>query len=242
MQTRKNLKMNKKNKYILPVLLVAASLASMALVSTVDAQVSGSAGSSIAVTRTPYLSIDAIPDSFAFPAVSARSTERDVFNSPDGALSEGMIIQVTDARNSGGYILQAQASDFTGGGNITPASSLRVVSTASFDTPVDSAISNNVHYLNPFTGPQTVVAPVNAASTNFGQAVVFDEVQNIPKNNSLNTPVDILKSCLPANEGRVGAMAVGLAFALKIPPYTVPGEYNSTITYTITDYTEDSCP
>jgi hypothetical protein len=230
------------SKYTIPLLLVVASLASLAFASLAGAQVSGSAGSSIAITRTPYLSIDATPDSFAFPSAPARATVRDIFSSTDGALSADKVIRVTDARASGGFILQAQASDFTNGINVIPASALRIVSTADIGVPPEGVVVNNVHYLNPFTGVQKVTAPVNAATSEFSQAGTYDEVQNRPQNNVLNVPVDILSGCLPATEGRVGSMAIGLAFTLKIPPYTVPDTYNSTITYTITDFTSDSCP
>jgi len=232
------------------LILAVASLASMVFVAVANAQVAnaqtlGATGSSIVVTRTPYLSIDAVPASFGFPAVTARGTGRDIFSNADGALPADKTISITDARKSGGFILQAQSSDFTSNGNVIPASALRVVTTSSFDRTSDGSSSgsenNGVFYADPFTGPKTLTAPVNAASTNFGQIATFNDAQTI-HDNSLNNPVDILKGCLPATDGRIGTMSLGLAFSLNIPSYIVPGEYDATITYTIIDTTSDACP
>jgi hypothetical protein len=214
----------------------------MAFASVAGAQVSGVTGSSIDVTRTPYLAIDTVPAAFGFPPIGARSSARVVFSDGEGPLSASRILRVTDARGSGGFTIQAQASGFMNGSDIIPASALRVVSTPSFDFSADSVVAGNVLYVNPFTGPKTIIAPLSADGTAFGQAGTFDAVQDRTTGNTMEKPVDILKGCLPLGEGRTGSVAVGLAFALEIPPYAVPGDYSSTITYTITDHTETPCP
>ena len=211
-------------------------------------QGSGNAGSSITVGRTSYLSFVEIPDSFAFSATTTSGASHHVFNTPDGPMGEGKFLAVSDTRNSGGFVVQAQTTNFTSGGNTINASALRTVSTSSLSYPPGSTVVGNVHYYTGYAGTpdnpttQTVAAPVNAISTNFGQAATFDEVQSRPENNALNAPVDILSGCLPATQGRIGTMGVGLTFDLLVPAYAVPGIYNSTITYTIIDYTEDPCP
>lgn len=227
--------MNLNKRQIVPLLLVAATLASTVFAATVLAQVSGSAGSSIIITRTPYLSIDAVPTSFSFPETPARASAREIFSNADGALPADKLISVTDARRSGGFTLQAQASDFRSGENIIPASSLKVITTSSVnDAPGNT--SGNVFYADPFTGPKTVKAPLNAPSTDFAQTATFTDA------GILDGPVDLLNGCLPTTEGRIGTISVGLAFALNVPPYTVPGTYNAVITYTITDSTREDCP
>jgi len=226
-------------------LTVAVSLSALILSALANAQTVGSTGSSIVITRTPYLSISSVPASFSFPPVATRATSRDIFSNADGVLPEDKTISVTDSRKAGGFILQAQASDFTSNGNIIPASALRVVSTSSFNRQTEKfrngSENNGVFYAEPFTGPKTLTAPVNASNTNFGQISVFNDARAI-NDNSLAHPVDLLKGCLPANEGRVGTVSLGLAFALNIPAYTIPGEYHATITYTVVDSTSDNCP
>ena len=212
------------------------------------AQDAGSAGSSINVERFPYLSFVEIPTSFTFASTSTGGSSHHLFNAPDGPLAEGKFLAVSDTRNSGGFVIQAQATDFISGENTISAANLRIVSTSSLSYDPDSTIINNVHYYSGYTGTpdlqttQLVATPVNAASTNFSQAATFDEVQTRAGLNLLNAPVDILSGCLPPTQGRIGSMGLGLAFDLLVPAYAIPGIYNSTITYTIIDYTEDTCP
>jgi hypothetical protein len=86
---------------------------------------------------------------------------------------------------------------------------------------------------------KTVIAPINTAGTSFNDVATFDEVENRPQNNALNTPVEILNGCLNDITGRNGSITVGIAFNLTIPAYTLPSElYSTIITYTITDCTE----
>jgi hypothetical protein len=241
-------------KFALPLAAIAAILAAGALAlatlwpGLTLGQDSGSAGSSITVERTPYLSFIEIPDSFSFSTTATGGNAHHVFNTPDGAISTGKFLAVSDTRNSGGFVVQTQSTDFTSGANSISAANLRVVSTSSLAYSPGSIVVGDIHYYTGFSGTpnlaetQTVKAPVNASGTNFSQAATFDEVQNRPENNTLNTPVDIMSGCLTAGQGRIGTMGVGMAFDLLIPPYAFPGTYNSTITYTIIDYTEDPCP
>lgn len=230
-------------------LLAAVMLAGTLILPGVSsAQDAGNAGSSINVERFPYLSFVEIPGSFAFTATPAGSSLHHVFNTPDGLMAEGKALAVNDTRNSGGFVVQAQTTDFISGTNTISGSNLRVVSTSAFAYDPGGTVTNNVFYYTGYAGTpdvaatQTITAPVNSASTNFSQVATFDEVQARPQDNSLDTPVDIMSGCLPPNQGRIGTMGLGLAFNLLVPPYAVPGIYNSTITYTIIDYTEDICP
>ena len=223
---------------------LAALLGNLFLPGTAFGQVAGSTGSSIDVTRTPYLSFNQTPVSFSFPPTATSGVARHVFNSTDGNLdcAESCLI-VEDTRNSGGFVIQAQATDFISDKSTINASNLRLVSTAAVNTTIGGFTHDNVFYATENSAPNlTISAPVNATGTGFGHPEIFDQVQNRPQNNTLNAPVDILSGCLPATTGRDYSVAIGLAFDLLVPAYALPGIYNSTITYTIIDYTQDSCP
>lgn len=223
---------------------LAALLGNLFLPGTAFGQTAGSTGSSIDVTRTPYLSFNQTPVSFSFPPTATSGVARHVFSNSDGNLDcAASCLIVEDTRNSGGFVIQAQATDFVSGNTTISASNLRVISTAAVNATISGFINNNVYYATENNAPNlTIKAPVNATGIGFGHPETFDQVQNIPQNNTLNTPVDILSGCLPATTGRDYSIAVGLAFDLLIPAYAIPGIYNSTITYTIIDYTQDSCP
>jgi hypothetical protein len=233
--------MNKKTLTLLTQISLSAFLLNFFLPGLSFGQGSAPASSTVTITRVPYLSFEYIPSSFSFGAVTATGADQNVFNNADGLLPiAGNLLQVRDTRNSGGFLVQAQATDFTSGTDTINASNLRIISTTQFSTTFDGTEVNDVYYVTGYDGTpnaaatQTVTAPINAATTNFGQAVTFS--------NALDSAVDILSGCLTGAEGRIGAMAVGLTDNLTVPAYTPPGNYNSTITYTVTDYTEVSCP
>jgi len=211
---------------------------------TAFGQTAGSTGSSIDVTRTPYLSFNQTPTSFSFPSTATSGVARHVLSNTDGNLDcAASCLIVEDTRNSGGFVVQAQSTDFISGNNIISASGLRIVSTSSINTTISGFADNDVFYATENNAPnRTINTPVSATGTGFGHPETFDQVQNRPQNNTLDKPVDIMSSCLPPTTGRDYSVAVGLAFDLMIPAYAIPGSYNSTITYTIIDYTQDSCP
>ncbi len=217
-------------------------------------------GSTIQVTRVPFLSFERIPVSFSFPAVNT-STEVQQTYSDAGltTLPQERALVVSDNRLEGGFNLQLSS-----GGNLTtpgggetpsiPASGLRVISSGLI-TPIPAdpppSINNGVIYLDGFSGPNNIIAPVNVAfneeegCTAFGDLAAFinDNCRTVTpvSNNMLDNPVDLLQACLPANEGRSGKMQIGLAYNLAVPRYTPPGTYATILTFTLSDASEN-CP
>jgi|WetSurMetagenome_2_1015567.scaffolds.fasta_scaffold294253_1 hypothetical protein len=208
--------------------------------------------SGIVITRTPYLSISTLPASFTFGSATTAGSAQNVFSNGDDNLpGTTNLISVRDTRDSGGFILQAQASDFTSGTNAFSASNLRIATSgtlASGTEPENELLKNNIFYLYGYAGKpddadtENATTPIFAASSKFGQISTFNAIESRPAQNRLNAPVDVISACLPATSGRVGTMATGVAFNLNVPAYTQAGDYHSTITYTVMDFTQDQCP
>lgn len=206
---------------------------------------------SIDVTRTPFLSFLALPESFSFGSVTSSITDTHLFSDSDGGLPMAQVLMVRDTRGSGGFSLQAVASGpFVASGapsNTIPATNLRMVTSTSLGVALDASAFNGVGYLSGFIGTpdnttvQNIVAPLNATSNAFGTVTPFDEVENLPADNNLDTPVVLMDGCLTAAEGRVGTMFFGTSETLLVPKYQQPGSYTTTITYTLTDNTPASC-
>lgn len=211
----------------------------------------GQTDMSIDVTRTPYLSFLSIPESFSFGSIPASISDTNVFSDDNGPLSAAHTIVVHDTRGSGGFTLQAVASGpFVASGapsNTIPAANLRMVTSGTLSIVYDAIQNNGIYYLSGFVGTpdnasvQTVLAPLRATSTNFGTVTPFDEVEASPINNRLDTTVTLMDGCLTETEGRFGYMATGVSDTLLIPKYQQPGEYATTVTYTLTDNTPTSC-
>ncbi len=209
--------------------------------------------SGIVVTRTPYLSLTSVPISINFGQYEPSGAGTNLFSNTNGDLpGDTNLIAVRDTRNSGGFVIQAQASDFTTTGTETfDAENLRVATSglvAAGTVPAYELLQDNIFYLDGYLGTpsdgatQNITTSVAALNSNFGLVATFDEIEARPMDNSLDTPVSIMSACLPATSGRVGTVATGMAFNLTIPQYTASGDYFATITYTLMDYTEDPCP
>jgi hypothetical protein len=216
-------------------------------------------GSTIVVTRTPFLSLVAVPASFTFNnipgspdvQVSASMQGQDVFSNLNGNLPAATsTIAVRDTRNSGGYSLQVQATNFVSiqnSANIIDTSNLRAVTATEMTATPDAQLVNGVYYLTGYAGipdaaaTETVRAPLTATSTDFSSLGTYDDVGS-RAHNAFDAPIDLLSACLPPAQGRVGTMATGIAYTLHIHKYTPPGEYYATITYTLIDDTQDPCP
>jgi len=204
----------------------------------------------IDVTRTSYLSFASIPPSLNFGSYLTSGTDNNVFSNNNGSVGNSLL-EVHDTRGSGGFVVQAQAAGpFTATGSpfdTISDSNLRMVTSTSIGLALDALIANNVFYLSGYVGTpdapstHTIQAPLNSTSTNFGTLEPFDEVENLPINNHLDTALTVLDGCLTASEGRVGYMGVGVAYTLKIPKFQPPGAYSTIVTYTITDDTPTSC-
>jgi hypothetical protein len=211
----------------------------------------GQQASNIAITRTPYLSFYMLPDSFAFSSLTVPVVNTPVFSDPTIDLSVPAselpitrTLLVTDTRAKGGFNLQATATNFTGGTVPINNSSFRIVSTTSTNMSAGHSDVDNVIYINDFTGEHGITAPLDAgAAAHFGHADTFTSVPD----NTLNNSVDILLGCvLPGPDpgpylGRNGTVGLGLSYDLIIPKFQPPADYTSTVTYTITDASEN-CP
>lgn len=203
-------------------------------------------GLDINITRTSYLSFINIPASFSFPSIPVPLVDTQLFSDANGYLNPiSRALEIQDTRDSGGITVQAQATNLvstTNPADVIPATKLRIVSTSSLGT-MNSSIVNNVHYMAGFLGTpnaptvETILAPINAATTNFADVATFTAVGA-----TLDTPVNILSGCLPAAQGRNGVFGVGLSYNLTVPGYTVPATYTATVTYTVTDNTQITCP
>lgn len=216
-------------------------------------------GSTIQITRTPFLSFERIPDSFGFPSASASSLVQQVYsNSYQTTLSPERALIVSDTRNSGGFNLQLSSSGNllpVGGGGTPniPASGLRVISSTEINPiPADPppTINDGIIYLTGFSGDQNIVAPVDVAfnetegCNSFGDLATFinDNCRTVTpaSNNMLDNPVDLMQGCLASSAGRSGLIQIGLAYNLAIPRYTPPNTYYTTLTFTLSDAT-DNC-
>jgi hypothetical protein len=51
-----------------------------------------------------------------------------------------------------------------------------------------------------------------------------------------------MQGCLPSTGGRTGKMQFGVAYNLAVPAYTPPGTYSNTITFTLSDSTDNCQP
>lgn len=243
-----NLKNPKNNKAIsFATLSVLALFANLFL----PAISLGQTDISIDVTRTPYLSFNSIPESYSFGAVPTSIADTNIFSDSNGPLPANQVLIVRDTRGSGGFTLQATTSGpFTAEGaptNTIPATNLRMVTSTSLVLIFDAFQNNGVIYLSGYAGTpdntstQTVIAPLNATSNQFGTVAPFDEVETSPMNNHMDTALTLMDGCLTASEGRVGYMAFGTSEVLLVPKYQQPGSYSTTITYTLSDNTPGSC-
>lgn len=227
-------------------------------------QTRGGAGSTIEVSRTPFLSFVRIPDSFALSDQNTAIAPVQVYSDPgQTTLSASRALIISDNRNMGGLSLQASVNGnfiIAGEGenpNI-PASGFRIVTTANI-TPIPETttpdIINGIIYLEEYDGlpnaaaAKNIIAPLNIAFNetegcdNFGSLFTFTKSAcrtTEGSSNSLNNTVDLMQGCLPSTGGRIGKMQIGVAYNLAIPAYTPPGTYSNTMTFTLTDST-DNC-
>ena len=229
-------------------------------------QTQGGAGSTIQVDRTPFLSFIKIPASFALADQNTATTAAQVFSDPvQTTLPASRALIVSDNRNSGGFNLQASSNGnfvIAGQGETPniPSVGLRIVTTTNI-SPIPGAptpdIIDGIIYLGGYSGlpvgsaTKNVIAPLNIAFNepegcdNFGSYNTFIKsacrtVQG--GSNALNNTVDLMQGCLPSTGGRTGKMQVGVAYNLAVPAYTPPGTYSNTITFTLSDSTDNCQP
>lgn len=223
-------------------------ITALALVNLLYASSAWAAGSTITITSNPYLSFLNIPDSLTLGAApyTVPVTNLSLVSDENGLLPSSRSLTLQDTREDGGFLLQLDASEFLP----TPATDLRnglrIVTSPASTLYSDIVPVNGVKYLpadgeTAFIGNQTVNAPLTATGTAFSDTTTFTAVSG----NVLNTTVDILDGCLTSG-GRKGKMNVHVSYNMDVPKYTVPpatgDQYYSTLTYTLSDYTPESCP
>jgi len=208
-------------------------------------QTEENAESNVNVIRLSSLSFFAIPANLDFGSVRTPSQKTAAFSDQgvDGTqetqLPEARRLTVQDTRDNGGFDVTLSAnSDFTDQNSDTiPINNMRIVTTPLLQN-VNGTTYEGVIYETDFT-PDYHDNPVNAevktSAVDFGSESTFTAVNN----NTLDTqtPVDVFHAPLSSSQGRSGRMSVGVAAMLYIPPFTAPGVYTTTMTWTLTDET-----
>ncbi len=208
----------------------------------------GQQGSNIDISRTPYLSFVDLPESFAFNNISVPINDTGIvsdatinLSTPGAVLPPERVISISDTRASGGFNLQVTATDFSGGSSSIPNSGFRLVSSSAITLGVGDTVNNNVVYMNGFSGQQGLIAPLAVSATaDFSDTTTFTSGA-YAATNTLDGTVDLLQGCLTEAQGRNGEVGLGISYYLEVPKLTPPEDYNSTLTYTITDTTENPC-
>lgn len=211
-------------------LLVSAFTAGSALAAT----------STITVTSTPLLSFANVPDPLSMGSISVPLADTELTSDSDGILPSSRYLVIEDTRGCGGLNLQLQADNFTPSTTPELKNELRVItSTADF---IDGVVVNGVKYYSGFAGDQTITAPLNAPGINFSDPTLFTDPPFDTVDNTLDTPLDLLQGNLNAPTGRTGYMQINTVFYLLVPKLTVPNDYYTTLTFTLSDDTTGSCP
>jgi len=208
--------------------------------------------SSVNVIRLSSLSFYAIPANLDFGSLripfqkTAVFSDQDVDGTQETLLPEARRLTVQDTRENGGFRVTLSAnSDFTDENNDTillrntaPDDNMRIV-TSPLVQNVTGATDSGVIYETDFTGEHGVNAEINTDATDFGSQDTFTSVSDnvLDASTPIPVPVDIFDGTLSSSLGRSGRMSVGVAAMLYIPPFTAPGVYTTTMTWTLTDET-----
>lgn len=208
------------------LLLVTVAVSSSAFAAT----------STISVTSTPFLSFTDVPDPFSMGSLTVPTADMELTSDGDGNLPATRHLTIQDTRGCGGLKLQLQAGAFAPASTQVTAANLKVVTSTS--DQLSEPVVGNVEYITGFTGDQTITAPLNTASTTFSDPNVYTAVAN----NSLDVARDLLQGNLSAPAGRTGEMHVSISFYLLVPKLTLPSDYATTLTFTLSDDTTGVCP
>lgn len=193
------------------------------------------ATSTITVTSTPFLSFTDIPDPLSIGSLATPIADTELTSDADGNLPKARHLTIQDTRGCGGINLQLQADAYTPAGQLSRNNLLVVSST---NDQLSESVVNNVEYIAGFSGDQTVTAPLNTASTTFSDPSIYTAVSN----NSLEIARDLLQGNLTAPTGRAGEMHISLSFYQLVPKLTIPNDYYTTLTFTLSDDTTGVCP
>lgn len=188
------------------------------------------ATSTVTVTSTPFLSFSDVPDPVSLGTLTVPIADTELTTDSDGNLPAGRHLTIQDTRGDGGLNLQIQADAFTPAAQLSRNDLLVVTST---NDQLSETVVNNVEYISGFTGDQTITAPLNTSSTTFSDPATYTAVSN----NSLDVARDLLQGQLSSGTGRTGEMHVSVSFYLMVPKLTIPNEYYTTLTFTLSDDT-----
>lgn len=193
------------------------------------------ATSTITITSTPFLSFSDIPDALSVGSLGVPTVDTEVTSDADGNLPVTRHLTIQDTRGCGGLNLQLQASAYTPAAQLS-RNNLRVIT--STNDQLSEAVVGNVEYIAGFAGDQTITPPLNTASTTFSDPNIYTAVAN----NSLDVARDLLQGNLTSPTGRTGEIHVSLSFYQLVPKLTIPNDYYTTLTFTLSDDTTGVCP
>lgn len=193
------------------------------------------ATSTVTVTSTPFLSFTDVPDPLSIGSLVTPTADTELTSDADGNLPAARHLTIQDTRGCGGLNLQLQADAYTPAGQLSRNNLLVVSST---NDQLSEPVVGNVEYITGFSGDQTITAPLNTASTTFSDPNTYTAISN----NSLDVARDLLQGNLNAPTGRTGEMHISLSFYQLVPKLTIPNDYYTTLTFTLSDDTTGVCP
>lgn len=205
------------------------------LVSTFVAGSALAATSTVTVTSTPFLSFTDVPDPLSLGSLTVPTADAELTSDADGNLSTSRHLTIQDNRGCGGLNLQLQTNAYTPAGQLS-RNDLRVIT--STNDQESGTVVNNVEYLAGFSGDQNITAPLNTGSTTFSDPNTYTAVAN----NSMDVARDLLQGNLSSPTGRTGQMHISLSFYQLVPKLTIPNEYYTKLTFTLSDDTTGACP
>jgi len=183
------------------------------------------------------------PDDFNFPPGAAliQSFSQD---DPGYVLNVNDVVDVSDTRNASGFNLQVQADPAgfgDGAGHYLPLQDMYVATKAA---NTGGTQLNGIEYSGIVTTPQNIVASQDTTAsftsassfTTCGSGLGTGGTLTTP---GTSTPVDLMLGGLSSG-GRNGDFKQNVNYLLDIPAGTEPGNYNVTLTYTVTD--DNSAP
>lgn len=241
------------HKHIIKLTLKTTLIISTILLTT---SITNALTATVKITKTPHLAFYQIPESYRITSTQTPPTTDTELTSDQSNqdLPESRYLTIQDTRNCGGFTLQVSASEFQPSPT-SPNPSLNngfriitstndAISGANVET--DSSYPGVKYYGENgtnFIGTKQITAPLNVTTTNFADPTLFTQA---PFNNgsnilTANTPIDIMQGGLTAPAGRKGLMHLSLSYYLKIPKFTAPNNYYTTLTYTLIDNTSGSC-
>ena len=210
--------------------------------------------STIKITRSPYLAFTQIPSPLNLTTSTPTTDKQLTSDQSSQQLPEDRYITIQDTRGCGGFNLQISADAFTPtptAPNTSLNTDFRIITSTNDNitgTNVETDSSNpGIKYYGEdnttFSGTKGIVAPLNVTTTNFADPTLFTSAPFNTGSNILTagTQIDLMQGGLTAPSGRNGLIHLSTSYYITIPKFTIPNNYYTTITYTLTDNTSGSC-